>query len=82
MSKVNVGKVKSSSKIKDGNGRLALGGEEAKTSWKGYFEDLYNIDTQEHGAVHMCVFDCVSSGNYFGGKPIRRTEVEVRVGKF
>ena len=30
----------------------------------------------------MCGFDGVLRGNYFGGEPIRRTEVEVRVGKF
>ena len=29
----------------------------------------------------MCGFDGVRRANYFGGKPIRRTEVEVRVGK-
>ena len=29
----------------------------------------------------MCGFDGVRRGNYFGGEPIRRTEVEVRVGK-
>ena len=30
----------------------------------------------------MCGFDGVRRGNYFGGEPTRRTEVEVRVGKF
>ena len=25
--------------------------------WKEYFEDMYNIDTQEEVAVHMCGFD-------------------------
>ena len=29
----------------------------------------------------MCGFDVVWRGIYFGGEPIRRTEVEVRVGK-
>ena len=29
----------------------------------------------------MCGFDEVQRGNYFGGEPIRRKEVEVRVGK-
>ena len=27
-------------------------------------------------------FEGVRGGNYFGGQPIRRMEVEVRVGKF
>ena len=48
---------------------------------KEYFEDLYIIDTQEQVAVHMCVFVWIQRGNYFGGKPIERAEVEVRVGK-
>ena len=46
-----------------------------------YYEDLYNIDTQEQVAVYLCGFDGVRRGNYFGGEPIRRTEVELRVGK-
>ena len=29
----------------------------------------------------MCGFDGVGRGNYLGGEPIRRTEVEVRVSK-
>ena len=42
---------------------------------------MYNIDTQEQVVVHMCGFDRVHRCNYFGGEAIRRTEVEVRVGK-
>ena len=49
--------------------------------WKEYFKDLYNIDTQEQVAVQMCGFDGIWRGNYFGGEPIGRAEVEVRVGK-
>ena len=49
--------------------------------WKEYFEDLYNIDTQEQVAIHMCGFDWIWRGNYFGGEPIERTEVEVSVCK-
>ena len=46
-----------------------------------YFEDLYNVDTQEQVQLHMCGFDGIQRGNYFGGEPIRRAEIEVRVGK-
>ena len=46
-----------------------------------YSEDLYNIDTQEQVAVHMCVFDGIQRDNYFGGEPIGRADVEVSVGK-
>ena len=49
--------------------------------WKEYFEELYNVYTQEQVAVHMCGFDGIRKCNYFGGEPIRRAEVEVRVGK-
>ena len=49
--------------------------------WKDYFEDLYNIDTQEQVAVHMCGFDGIRRSNYFGREPIGRAEVEVRVDK-
>ena len=49
--------------------------------WKEYFEDLYNIDTQEQVAVNMCGFDGIWGGNYFRGEPIGRAEVEMRVSK-
>ena len=47
---------------------------------KSYFEDLYNTGTQEQVTVHMCGFNGVQKGNYFGGELVRRTKVEVRVG--
>ena len=49
-------------------------------SAKDYFEELCNIDTQEKVEVHMCGFDGAWRVNYALGEPIRRTEVEVRVG--
>ena len=51
------GKVKSSSRIKDGNRSLAQGEDEVRKIWKEYFEGLYNIDNQEEVAVHMSGFD-------------------------
>ena len=71
-----------SNRIKDGNGRLVMEEAEVRRIWKEYYENLYNIDTQEQVAIHMCVFDGVRRGKYFGGEQSRRTEVEVRVGKF
>ena len=67
-------------RIKDGNGRLAQGEDEVQWIWK-YFEDLYNIDTQEEVAVDMCGFDGIRRGNYIGGEPTGRVEVEMRVGR-
>ena len=51
------GKVESCSRIKDGNERLAQGKHEAQRTWKEYFKDMYNIDTKEQVAVHMCSFN-------------------------
>ena len=79
-SNVKGGKMESCSRIKYGNGRLAQGEDEVQRIWKEYFEYLYNIDTQEKVAVHMCGFDRVQRDNYFRGEPIGRTEVELRVG--
>ena len=58
-----------------------LGGNEKRSIWKDYFEDLYDIDTQEQVAVHVCGFDGVQRGNYFGGEPIMRNKEEERVRK-
>ena len=66
---------------KGGNVRLALEEFEVRRIRKGYFEDLYNIDTQEQVAVHVHGFDGVRRSSYFGWEPIRITEVEVRVEK-
>ena len=76
-------RVESYSRIKDGNLKLAQGEDEVRKIWKEYFEDLYNIDTQEEDAVHMCGFDMIQRGNYayFRGEPIGRADVEVRVPK-
>ena len=41
VSNVKGGKVQSCSKIKDKNGRLALGEDEVQMIWKEYFEGLY-----------------------------------------
>ena len=81
VSNAKVRKVESCSRIKDGNGRLAQGEDEVRRICMEYFEDLYNIDTQKQVAVHVCGFDVIRRGNYFGGKTIERVEVEVRVGK-
>ena len=76
-----MGRVESCSRVKDRNGRLAQVEDELRKIWKEYFEDVQNINTQEEVAVHMCGFDGIQRGNYFGGEPIGRVEVELRVGK-
>ena len=63
------------------NGRLVIGNPKVRRMWKEYFKDQYNIDTQEQVTVNLAGFDGARRGNYFRGEPIRRTEVEVRVGK-
>ena len=71
------GKVKSCSRVKDGNGRLAEGKDEARKMWKEFCEDLYNIDTQGEVAVHICGFDGIERGNNFRRELIGKPEVEV-----
>ena len=75
MSNAKGGKVDSCRRIKDGNWRLAQGENEVRMIWKEYFENLYNIDTEGQVAVHMCGFDGIRRGNYFGGEPTGRAEV-------
>ena len=48
---------------------------------KEYFEDLYDVDTQEQVAVHKCGLEGIWRGNYFGGEHRGSAEVEVKVGK-
>ena len=57
------------------------GDEEVQRIQREYFEDVYNVDTQGQVAVYMCDFDGIQKDNYFGGEPIGRVEVEMRVGK-
>ena len=72
-------KVESCSRIKDGNRRLAQGEDEVRRIWKKYFQDLYNINTEEQFAVQMCGFDKIWRGNYFVGEPKERADVEVKM---
>ena len=78
---MNGEKFESCSRTKDENGRLTLGGAEVRRIRKGYFEELYNIETQEKVSVHICGFEGIQRGNYFGGEQIRRTEVKIRLRK-
>ena len=59
------GKVESSSRIKDGNVRLELGDDEMQRTWKGYFEDLYNMNTQKQVNIFMIGFGGLQRGSYF-----------------
>ena len=60
---------------------VGTGVGQSEKDLEDYFEDLYNIDTKEEITVHMCGFDGIQRGNYFGGEPIGGAEVEVRGGK-
>ena len=60
---------------------MVLEEDEVRRIWKEYYEDLYNMDTQEQVTVHMCDIDGVWKSNNFGGELIKRMEFEVRVGK-
>ena len=58
-------------RIKNEIGRLGLEEVEVRKIWKEYFEDPYDIDTQEQVAFYMCDFTGVQRDNYFGREPIR-----------
>ena len=47
VNKADAGKLENCRIIKDKNGRLAMEEVEVRRIWKEYFEDLYNINTQE-----------------------------------
>ena len=36
---------------------MEMGEDEVRRIWKDYFEDLYNMDTQEQVAVHIYGLD-------------------------
>ena len=36
---------------------------------------MFNKDTEEQVAAHMCGFDGIRRGNYLGGEPIGRAEL-------
>ena len=38
--------------------------------WKEYFEDLYNIDTQEQAAIHIFGFVVIRGDNFFGEESV------------
>ena len=62
-------------------GEVGTWGERSQKDLDEYFEDPYNIDTQEEVVVYMCGFDGIRRGKYIGGEEIGRAEFEVRVGK-
>ena len=64
VSKVNGGNVKSCSRIKDGNGRLAMGRMKYERSGRIILRN-YITDTQKPVAVHVCGFDGIQRCNYF-----------------
>ena len=57
------------------------GRTKCKGSGRSILKICIIIDTREQVAVHMCGFYGILGGNYFGGEPIGRDEVEERVGK-
>ena len=52
----------------NGSGRLVQGEDKAQNIWKEYFEDLFNIDTQEEVVVNTCGLEVVTSPNSIRGE--------------
>ena len=54
-----------------------MGDGHIQKTWKEYFEDPFNVDTEKWVAVNVWFsgFNGVRRGNYFGGKPVNWAEV-------
>ena len=64
-------KVKKCSRIKDGNGRLVVGEDEVRRTWKNYF-GVFTIPKLKSGGC--CPHGGAQRRNYIGRKPAKRTE--------
>ena len=51
--KVNGEKVENCNTIKDRTGKLVVAEDNVQKTWREYFEDLYNMDTEEQVSVGM-----------------------------
>ena len=49
------------------NGRLAVGGENLRKTWKEKFVSMCRDNTKDQVTVGMCCFANVRLGNYFEG---------------
>ena len=52
-----------------------------RKTWKRYVENLHHVDTEELVIVHIWGFDGAIRGIYWGGEPISRTKLEIRLEK-
>ena len=52
-----------------------MGEDDVRKTWKKYFEDMHDVDTEKLVTVNMCGFDVAWKGNFFGGQPGSNTEV-------
>ena len=73
---------KSYIKIKDEARRLATREDDMGKTWKEYFEDLYNVNKVEWVVANMHGFEGARRGNNFGGLPVRRTKIKMRVKRY
>ena len=48
---------------------MVMGEDEERRIWKDYFDDLFDIDTQEQVVVHICGLDGVRRCNNLEGEP-------------
>ena len=56
--KVDDGNVENCNIIKDRTESLAVGEIDVRKIQNEYFEDMYNVDTEEWNLVNICGFDC------------------------
>ena len=59
---MNGRRVENCDRIKAKTVRLAVGEDNVGKPWNQYFEDLYNVDTEEHLMLSVCGFDNTRMG--------------------
>ena len=48
---------------------IEVGEDDAWQNWKGYFEDLFNVNTEHEATVSMRSFEGAEDGKYFRVEP-------------
>ena len=66
-------------RIKFRTEKIAVGEDKGRQTWKEYFKDLYNVDTEEQITVSMCEPEGARKVNYFGEQSMRKFEAEARM---
>ena len=67
VSKVDSERAENCNRIKDKNGTLAVGENDTRKTWKGYFEDVHDVDTGKRAKSIYVVLMVLEDNNFGGG---------------